>query len=881
MDCVGRPSALKTDVRDSQTGRPTHLDAYRTEREVRDSWSADPFRTHRTVSALPEELRHSLGSTYRIDRELTRGGMSRVFVVNEIALDRQIVLKVLAPELAHALSAERFSREIRLAARLQHPHIVPLLAAGEAGELLYYTMPLVEGESLRARIDRSGELSIAEATRLFREIADALAYAHRERIVHRDIKPDNVLLSHQHAMVTDFGVARAVSEAGDKTALTQSGIAVGTPAYMAPEQAAGDSHTDQRADIYAVGLVAYEMVAGHPPFQGATPQALIAAHMTQAPPSLVSVRSTVPAELATIVHRCLEKRPADRFQDATDLLAALDGIAGTLARGIATPAGTSAFSTDPTTTNPSRRKFLATAAALGLVSAGFGGGYSLSSRRTIRVAPSFHRLTFRRGMIRTARFGQDPQTVLYGALWDGDVARVYTVRAEDSETSALAIPPAVPLAVSPSSGEIALGMGNHFRGIMTYGTLARVPMVGGAPRELMEDVKYADWSASGNELAVIRRVGDQDKIEFPIGTVIAEPSTPTGGYSFVRVSPNGDAVAAFALIDRDWLSGRVVVIDRDGKVRRTSDRYFNVFGLAWRADEVWFTAAGERPLFRNTVYAMNSSGEVRIVDRVPGNTTLHDIAPDGRVLIARTDDRSGVSVRAPNASRESDLSWLDSTNIAAISRDGAKVLIYEYGVGGGARGSTYLRGSDGSPAVRLGDGRALSLSYDSKWAIVQIPESPHVDIIPTGAGQSRRVARAGLTITNAKWLPDGKRIVATVRGADNNVQLGVLDIDGDENAPLRMITTEPVPPSGAWVLSPDGAQLALSTGARVEVYRIAGGASRQIRDMTRTSTVVGWIDRGILLSEDPLNDSTVFVIDPLTDDGRSGPKSSRTIRRGL
>ena len=502
--------------------------------------------------------------TYRIDREFGRGGMSRVFLAEEITLGRQIVVKVLAPELAHALSSERFAREIKVAAKLQHPNIVPLLAAGQAGGLLYYTMPLVDGESLRARIDANGELPVPEAVRLFREIADALVYAHHEGVVHRDIKPDNILLSHRHAMVTDFGVARAVTAAGDKTALTHTGMAVGTPAYMAPEQASGDAHTDHRADIYALGLVAYEMLAGHPPFQGVTPQALVAAHMTQAPPLLSNVRSSVPAELVAVVHKCLEKRPADRYDDATALLVALDRVDEKLSQGPTF----NVHASGETPANISRRGFVTGAAALGLLGAGFGGGFFIASRRNPRTTASYHRLTFRRGMIRTARFGQDAGTVWYGALWDGDVARVYTVHSESSETTALSIPPAIPLAVSTKFGALALAMGTHYRGIMTYGTLARVPTVGGAPRELMENVKYADWAPDSEELAVVRGVGDQDKLEFPMGTVIAEPTTAAGGFSFARVSPRGDAVAAFELSDRHQLYGKVVVVDRSKKRAR-------------------------------------------------------------------------------------------------------------------------------------------------------------------------------------------------------------------------------------------------------------------------------------------------------------------------
>ena len=253
--------------------------------------------------------------------------MSRVFLAEETALGRKVVIKVLPPDLTADLSADRFRREIQLAASLQHPHIVPLLSAGEAGSLLYYTMPLVAGESLRARLAREGELPVTEAVRILREVADALSYAHRHGVVHRDIKPDNVLLSEHHALVTDFGVAKALDQAVRHPALTSTGLALGTPIYMAPEQAAADPHTDQRADIYALGVLGYEMLAGRPPFTGPSPQAIIAAQLTQAPAPLTQSRDRVPSGLAAVIMRCLEKRPADRWQSAAELVNGLEAAA--------------------------------------------------------------------------------------------------------------------------------------------------------------------------------------------------------------------------------------------------------------------------------------------------------------------------------------------------------------------------------------------------------------------------------------------------------------------------------------------------------------------------------------------------------------------------
>lgn len=268
-----------------------------------------------------------LGDSYRVERELGGGGMGRVFVAEETTLERKVVVKVLPPELGRSVSEERFRREIQLAARLQHPHIVPLLAAGAMADgALYYTMPFIEGDSLRRRLAREGELPIPDSLRILRQVVDALAYAHAHGVVHRDIKPDNVLLSGSHALVIDFGVSKALSTATGEASLTSLGVALGTPSYMAPEQAAADPNTDHRADIYAVGVLAYELLTGHPPFQGSSPQQVLAAHATLPPQRIVPLRPSVPQPLEDLVMRCLEKHAADRPQTAEEVLHVLETL---------------------------------------------------------------------------------------------------------------------------------------------------------------------------------------------------------------------------------------------------------------------------------------------------------------------------------------------------------------------------------------------------------------------------------------------------------------------------------------------------------------------------------------------------------------------------
>lgn len=278
---------------------------------------------------LRATLERSLGDCYRLDRELTGGGMSRVFVASDRKLGREVVIKVLPPEVAAELSMERFRREIQLAAKLQHPHIVPLLSSGEVGGTPYFTMPFVEGESLRARLSRVGELPVAEAVRILREVASALGYAHKHGVAHRDIKPDNVMLTDEFALVTDFGVAKALSEsskAPGSATLTGLGVTLGTPAYMAPEQATADPSVDHRADIYAFGVMAYEMLTGSLPFVGRSTQAMLAAHVVEKAESIEHRRPGIPPPLGAVVMRCLEKRPADRPQTVAELLAILETV---------------------------------------------------------------------------------------------------------------------------------------------------------------------------------------------------------------------------------------------------------------------------------------------------------------------------------------------------------------------------------------------------------------------------------------------------------------------------------------------------------------------------------------------------------------------------
>ncbi|MEE8362025.1 MAG: serine/threonine-protein kinase, partial [Gemmatimonadales bacterium] len=341
-----------------------------------------------------EDLETALAGRYEIDRELGHGGMATVYLARDLKHNRQVAVKVLRPDLAAALGPERFLREIEIAANLTHPHILPLHDSGEADGFLYYVMPYIKGDTLRERIDKEVELPVAEAVRIIREVTDALAFAHSQGVIHRDIKPDNVMLSGRHAMVMDFGVAKAVSEATGRNTLTTAGVALGTPTYMAPEQATADPHVDHRADIYALGVMAYELLAGRTPFQGATPQAVLAAHVTEEAEPVSKHRDHVSGDLEALVMKCLAKRPADRWQSADEMLPHLEAMA-------ATSGGLTPTSTRPIQglAAPRRRVWwMAAGAAAAVVVIAVFGATMLRDEPLIITTSNMRQLTFDPGL---------------------------------------------------------------------------------------------------------------------------------------------------------------------------------------------------------------------------------------------------------------------------------------------------------------------------------------------------------------------------------------------------------------------------------------------------------------------------------------------------
>ena len=477
-------------------GRPLGICSRRTYFNARPT--SDVPEPEADVTDLRAQLQHTLGDDITLDRELGGGGMSHVFVATETALGRQIVVKVLPAEAAAAVSAERFKREIQVAARLQHPHIVPVLSAGESAGLPFYTMPYVRGESLRARLSKSGELSVNETIHILRDVASALAYAHGEGVVHRDIKPENVILSGGVAVVTDFGIAKAMdlSAAGRAHApenLTSLGMALGTPAYMAPEQASADPHVDHRADIYSFGCVAYEMLAGSSPFAGRPMQQQLAAHVTETPEPLSHRRANAPPELASLVMQCLEKRPGDRPQSGQDLIAALDAIG--------TPSGESHSAYARITLDaPHRsRRIGAGVVAVVIIAVAVALSTRAPSFTALQVGPTTP-IAVTPDLEGEPAMSPDGKLVAYSVVTgagarivvrqvDGGRPNLVSGELDGSQTNPR---------WSPDGSRISF---------VANGAIYVVPALGGTPRRLIDRATTHAWSPDGREIAFERTDG--------------------------------------------------------------------------------------------------------------------------------------------------------------------------------------------------------------------------------------------------------------------------------------------------------------------------------------------------------------------------------------
>jgi Tol biopolymer transport system component len=756
---------------------------------------------------------------YEIAELLDAGGMGEVYRARDTRLGRDVALKIIQDVgSAQAVMLERFELEGRLAGRLNHPNIAAVYDVGSHDGAPYLVMELLEGETLAASLGRA-MLPPKRILDLALQIANGLAAAHAKGVIHRDLKPSNIFLTRDgQVKIVDFGLAEPLvpSPATDNTSaatspvLTSSDRVMGTASYMSPEQVRGEA-ADQRSDIFSFGVVLYEMLTGRRAFQAPTSIETLNAILNAEPPGMGDASLTLPPGLESLLQHCLEKAPDARFQSARDLAFHIASLVDDRISGLHAPRRGKAAPRLPTAVGR-----LALVALLLLAAA--TASYYAGEHAGRGQIPSYQPLTFRRGVVLSARFDPDRQIVAYGAAWDGQPFRLYTTRPGSPESTRLDLPDADVLSIS-RSGEMALSLGRHFTlGLETRGTLARVPLSGGAPREILADVESADWDPGGSNLAVVHVVHDRYRLEFPIGTVLYE----TGGWlSHVRFSPDGGSVGFIEHAVRSDDRGDVCVIDRDGQGRRSlSPDWSSANGLAWRGDgrEIWFTASHVGP--RSALYGVDLSGNRRLITRAPGRLRLEDVRGTSALL---TEDRFRLQLAFRDESgAERDLSWLDGATLTDLSDDGRTVLFSEQGAGAGANsGSVYLRRTDGSPAVRLGEGWIGILSPDGAWAAsVVLTTPPSLILLPTGAGQPRTVESGGIVHFEAlSWFPDGQRLLFAGEESGRGVRLYVQEIAQGKPQPISGEGFRIA--YGSRPVSPDGRQIAaLDHDGRIVLYSV-------------------------------------------------------------
>ncbi|MEX1246336.1 MAG: protein kinase [Thermoanaerobaculia bacterium] len=775
---------------------------------------------------------------YEILSPLGAGGMGEVWRARDSRLSREVAIKVLPAAVASDPERlKRFEKEARSASALNHPAIVTIYDVGVTNGVSWIAMELVDGKTLRELL-ASGALPVKRLLQFAVPVADGLARAHEAGIVHRDMKPENVMVGRDgFVKILDFGLVKLSSigsGSGEGSHLptmtgTSPGVVVGTVGYMSPEQASGEA-LDFRSDQFSFGSVLYEMATGKRAFQKKTAIDTLGAILNEEPQPIAATNPQVPAPLRWIVERCLSKEPEDRYGTTRDL-----------ARDLATVRDHLSETSGITEVAPAVRRrsrilpavLSAAALALGLLAG------KLLWKGDAPALPRFQQLTFRRGVTWNARFAPDGHTIVYAARWDGKPGfELFSTRPESPESRSLGLPPAVILSIS-SAGQMAFKLHRDGR----LGKLAEAPLAGGAARELLDDVEEADWSPDGKQLAVSHYIAGKIRIEFPIGNVIHESPTRIAD---LRVAPNGKWITF-----REG-SGPIHLLDVSGKEkpRQLGPGVDPVWSLS--GEEIYFLRTGGT-LSQTELCSVALSGRVRTILRLPGTFRLYDISPDGRFLMERVLAHGEIFGRAPGETTERPLSWLDFSKASDLSSDGRYVLIEEPGHG------VYLRKTDGSEAVRLGEGHPRSLSPDGKWALCVTDGSPpQLILLPTGAGRPRTLTTEGFQRFDAAgWFPDGQRVWFNASEAGRPARAYAMDLDQGKPRPILLDGVE------AAFLSPDGAIFVANGPDGTAFYPAGGGPSRPIPGLTEGDRPIRWSSdgRALFVAKDSGNSTRVHRLD--------------------
>ncbi len=593
---------------------------------------------------------------------------------------------------------------------------------------------------------------------------------------------------------------------------------MGTLGYMSPEQVKGKP-ADARSDIFSFGAILYEMLSGKRAFHGDSAAETISSILREDPPELSATNQNIAPGLERIVRHCIEKNPEQRFHSAHDLAFDLEALSGA--------SGATAASTGAAGGRPAPR--IGRLRLAGLVAAALAVGLFAGRaiwRKAPDAPPSFKRLTYGRGPIQSARFAPDGQMIVYAASWEGSPKpQLYSVRAESPESLRLALPTGRVDSISSKGEMLVLDLLKFSAGYARVGTLSQTPLSGSAPRELLEDVGDADWSADGDSFAVVRAPQWRYRLEYPAGKVLYET---TGWISFPRVSPKGDAVA---FLDHPLFGddrGSVAIVDRSGNKKTLSTGWESMQGVSWSpsGEEIWFTAA--RAGNSRALYAVTRSGRQRPIAATPSGMTLQGISRDGRVLFVESNARLGFLGLLPGEAKERDLSGPSWSFSPILAADAKSVVFSEQGEAAGAGYSVYLRKLDGSAAVRLGEGAPLAISPDGKWVLTALVGSTpsQIVLLPTGAGEPRPFPKDQIEHANGffgAFLPDGKRIVFNGNEPGRPPRVFVQDLAGGA---AKAVTAEGVE---GILLSRDGTTLVIRAPDG-ESFHGRPGRRRRARD---------------------------------------------------